>query len=164
MKQKIRIGITGYGNLGKGAEIAVTQNPDMELVAVFSRRKLSGTQSGVPVILLDEAEKYRDRIDVMLLCGGSATDLVEQGPRLASVFNTVDSFDTHAKIPDYFSAMDAAAKSAGKVATISIGWDPGLFSLNRLLGGAVLPQGKDYTFWGKGVSQGHSDAFAAFLA
>ncbi len=158
MQQKIRIGITGYGNLGKGAEIAVNQNPDMELVAVFSRRKLSGTKSGVPAILLDEAEKYRDQIDVMLLCGGSATDLVEQGPRLASVFNTVDSFDTHAKIPDYFSAMDAAAKSAGKVATISIGWDPGLFSLNRLLGGAVLPHGKDYTFWGKGVSQGHSDA------
>lgn len=158
VQQKIRIGITGYGNLGKGAEIAVNQNPDMELVAVFSRRKLSGTKSGVPVILLDEAEKYRDQIDVMLLCGGSATDLVEQGPRLSRVFNTVDSFDTHAKIPDYFTAMDAAAKSAGKVATISIGWDPGLFSLNRLLGGAVLPQGKDYTFWGKGVSQGHSDA------
>lgn len=158
MKQKIRIGITGYGNLGKGAEIAVNQNPDMELAAVFSRRKLSGTKSGVPVILLEEAEKYSDKIDVMLLCGGSATDLVEQGPRLSRVFNTVDSFDTHAKIPDYFTAMDAAAKSAGKVATISIGWDPGLFSLSRLLGGAVLPQGKDYTFWGKGVSQGHSDA------
>lgn len=158
MKQKIRIGIVGYGNLGKGAEIAVNQTPDMELVAVFSRRKLSKTQSGVPAILLDEAEKYSDKIDVMLLCGGSATDLIEQGPRFSALFNTVDSFDTHAKIPEYFTTMDTAAKGAGKVATISIGWDPGLFSLNRLLGNAVLPQGKDYTFWGKGVSQGHSDA------
>ncbi|MDF2930429.1 MAG: diaminopimelate dehydrogenase [Anaerospora sp.] len=147
MKQKIRIGIVGYGNLGKGAEIAVSQTPDMELVAVFSRRKLSKTQSGVPAILLDEAEKYSDKIDVMLLCGGSATDLIEQGPRFSALFNTVDSFDTHAKIPEYFTTMDTAAKGAGKVATISIGWDPGLFSLNRLLGNAVLPQGKDYTFW-----------------
>ncbi|MCM0759022.1 MULTISPECIES: diaminopimelate dehydrogenase [Sporomusa] len=158
MSQKIRIGIVGYGNLGKGAELAVRQNTDMELVAVFSRRRLEKTLSGVPALLVDEAEAYRDKIDVMLLCGGSATDLIEQGPRFSSLFNTVDSFDTHAKIPAYYAAMEQSAKASGKAAAISVGWDPGLFSLNRLLAGAVLPQGTDYTFWGKGVSQGHSDA------
>ncbi|MDD4600746.1 Meso-diaminopimelate D-dehydrogenase [bioreactor metagenome] len=158
MKQKIRIGIVGYGNLGKGAELAINNQPDMELVAIFSRRKLNSTASGVPAVSVDDAAQYQDKIDVMLLCGGSATDLVNQGPQFATLFNTVDSFDTHAKIPQYFAAMDQAAKAAGKAVTISVGWDPGLFSLNRLLAGAVLPQGTDYTFWGKGVSQGHSDA------
>jgi diaminopimelate dehydrogenase len=158
MTQKVRIGIVGYGNLGKGAELAVQHNPDMELVAVFSRRRLSETSSGVPAVSLGDAAAFQGKIDVMLLCGGSATDLVEQGPQLAALFNTVDSFDTHAKIPEYFAAMDQVAKQAGTVSTISVGWDPGLFSLNRLLAGAVLPQGTDYTFWGKGVSQGHSDA------
>lgn len=158
MNQKIRIGIVGYGNLGKSAELAVQQSPDMELVAVFSRRRLEKTLSGVPAVSVDQAEKYQDKIDVMLLCGGSATDLVEQGPQFSALFHTVDSFDTHAKIPEYFAAMTQSAKAAGRVAAISVGWDPGLFSLNRLLAGAVLPQGTDYTFWGKGVSQGHSDA------
>ncbi len=158
MTQPIRIGIVGYGNLGKGAELAIGQNPDMELTAVFSRRKLKETHSGVPAVSMDDIASYRGQIDVMLLCGGSATDLVEQGPQVAALFNTVDSFDTHAKIPEYFVCMDQVAKQAGTVATISVGWDPGLFSLNRLLAGAVLPQGRDYTFWGKGVSQGHSDA------
>ncbi|MDR1702818.1 MAG: diaminopimelate dehydrogenase [Sporomusaceae bacterium] len=158
MKQKIRIGIVGYGNLGKGAEKAVRQNPDMELVAVFSRRALSGTESKVPALSITQAADYQDKIDVMLLCGGSLTDLAEQGPQFAALFNTVDSFDTHAKIPEYYQKMDAVARGAGKLAAISVGWDPGLFSLNRLLAGAVLPDGKDYTFWGKGVSQGHSDA------
>jgi diaminopimelate dehydrogenase len=158
MTQKIRIGIVGYGNLGKGAELAVNHNPDMELMAVFSRRHLTRTNSGVPAVSLADVATFRGKIDVMLLCGGSATDLVEQGPQLAALFNTVDSFDTHAKIPEYFAAMDQVAKQAGTVAAISVGWDPGLFSLNRLLAGAVLPQGTDYTFWGKGVSQGHSDA------
>lgn len=158
MTQKIRIGIVGYGNLGKGVELALKHNPDMELAAVFSRRPLTGTNSGVLAVSLADVADYRGKIDVMLLCGGSATDLVEQGPQLAALFNTVDSFDTHAKIPEYFAAMDQVAKQAGTVATISVGWDPGLFSLNRLLAGAVLPQGADYTFWGKGVSQGHSDA------
>lgn len=158
MNQKIRIGIAGYGNLGKGAELAVQQQHDMELVAVFSRRALAATRSGVPAVHIGKAGEYRDKIDVMLLCGGSATDLVEQGPHFAAMFNTVDSFDTHAKIPDYYEIMDQTAKAAAKVAAISIGWDPGLFSLNRMIAGAVLPQGADYTFWGKGVSQGHSDA------
>lgn len=158
MNQKIRIGIVGYGNLGKGAEMAVRQNQDMELVAIFSRRALTATLSGVVAVHISEASKYQDKIDVMLLCGGSATDLVEQGPHFAAMFNTVDSFDTHAKIPEYFESMNKTAKAAGKVAAISIGWDPGLFSLNRMIAGAVLPQGIDHTFWGKGVSQGHSDA------
>ncbi len=154
----IRIGIVGYGNLGKGVEKAVQQAPDMELVAVFSRRQLAETASGVPAVSTTKAGDYADKIDVMLLCGGSATDLAEQGPQFAALFNTVDSFDTHAKIPDYFAAMDDTAKASGKTALISIGWDPGLFSLQRLVAGAVLPNGTDYTFWGKGVSQGHSDA------
>lgn len=158
MTQTIRIGIVGYGNLGKGAELAIRQNSDMELVAIFSRRNLAETNSGLPAVSLDAVANYRGQIDVMLLCGGSATDLVEQGPQMAALFNTVDSFDTHAKIPEYFAVMDQVAKQAGMVSTISVGWDPGLFSLNRLLAGAVLPQGSDYTFWGKGVSQGHSDA------
>jgi len=157
----IRIGIFGYGNLGRGIENAVRQNSDMELVAVFTRRDPStvATVSGaVPVYRADEAEKMTDKIDVMILCGGSATDLPAQTPKLASLFNVVDSFDTHAKIPQHFANVDAAAKAGGKVAMISVGWDPGMFSLNRLLAEAILPCGKDYTFWGKGVSQGHSDA------
>lgn len=154
----IRIGIMGYGNLGKGAELAVNQSGDMELIAVFSRRTLGETISGAPAITMDQLEAYKDKIDVMLLCGGSATDLVVQGPQAAKWFHTVDSFDTHAKIPEYFAAMDQSAKKSGKAAMISVGWDPGLFSLQRLLAGTVLPNGQDYTFWGKGVSQGHSDA------
>jgi diaminopimelate dehydrogenase len=158
MNQKIRIGIVGYGNVGKGAEKAVLQNLDMELIAVFSRRSLKNTQSGLPVVDITKIAEYKDKIDVMLLCGGSATDLVEQGPQIAGMFNAVDTFDTHAKIPEYYQSVDEAAKSSGKLAAISVGWDPGLFSLHRLLGNSILPQGKSYTFWGKGVSQGHSDA------
>jgi diaminopimelate dehydrogenase len=158
MIQKIRVGIVGYGNLGKGAELAIGNNPDMELVAVFSRRSLPPTVSGVPVVSIDDAAAYKDKIDVMLLCGGSATDLMEQGPLIASLFHTVDSFDTHAKINGYFASMNKVAMNSGTVATISVGWDPGLFSLNRLVASAVLPHGTDHTFWGRGVSQGHSDA------
>lgn len=157
----IRIGIFGYGNLGRGIEAAIRQNPDMELCAVFTRRDPSTLKirtEGVAVVSASDVEQYVDRIDVMILCGGSATDLPIQTPALAALFNVVDSFDTHAKIPEHFSKVDAAAKSAGKVAVISCGWDPGMFSLNRLYASAVLPDGKDYTFWGKGVSQGHSDA------
>ena len=157
----IRIGIFGYGNLGRGVEAAVAQNPDMELVAVFSRRDPSTVKlqtAGVPVLHADKAADMADRIDVMILCGGSATDLPVQTPEMAKYFNVVDSFDTHARIPEHFDAVDAAAGAGGKVALISVGWDPGLFSLNRLLGEAILPEGKTYTFWGKGVSQGHSDA------
>lgn len=155
---KIRIGIVGYGNLGKGVEKAITHNPDMELTGVFSRRTLTATASGVPAIALADAPQYKDKIDVMILCGGSATDLEVQGPALAQYFTTVDSFDTHPRIPEYFGKMDAVSKQAGMVSIMSVGWDPGLFSLNRLLATSVLPQGKNYTFWGKGVSQGHSDA------
>lgn len=151
---KIRIGIVGYGNLGKGTEKAITQNEDLELVAVFSRRALEHTLYQP----LDSAESWTDKLDVLILCGGSATDLPEQGPALAAHFNVVDSFDTHARIPEYFQQVDAAATAAGKVAVISTGWDPGLFSIMRVLAGSVLPQGKEYTFWGHGVSQGHSDA------
>ncbi len=158
MKKTIRIGIVGYGNLGKGVELAAAKCDDMELVAVFSRRQLAATNSGVPAVSLDKIAEYQGKIDVMLLCGGSATDLAAQGPMIAKYFNTVDSFDTHAKIPEYFAAMDEVAKASQTVSIISVGWDPGLFSLNRLLASAVLPDGKDYTFWGKGVSQGHSDA------
>ncbi|MBE6601356.1 MAG: diaminopimelate dehydrogenase [Ruminococcaceae bacterium] len=157
----IRIGIFGYGNLGRGIESAIRQNPDMELVAVFTRRdpaSLSIRTEGVPVISAQEADQYTDRIDVMILCGGSATDLPVQTPMLAKLFNVVDSFDTHARIPEHFAKVDDAAKQGDKVAVISAGWDPGMFSLNRLYASAVLPDGKDYTFWGKGVSQGHSDA------
>lgn len=159
MKEKIRVGIIGYGNLGRGAEAAIKQQPDMELVAVFSRRgKVDTLDPNVPSLHVDEAENYRDKIDVMLLCGGSATDLPEQTPHFAQMFNTVDSFDTHAKIPEYFAKVDEVAKKHGKLSIISVGWDPGLFSINRVMSEAVLPDGKTYTFWGKGLSQGHSDA------
>ena len=157
----IRIGIFGYGNLGRGVESAILQNPDTSLVAVFTRRDPASVKlatAGVPVVSADRVAEYVDHIDVMILCGGSATDLPIYTPALAGLFNVVDSFDTHAKIPEHFKAVDAAAQKAKKVAIISCGWDPGLFSLNRLYGGAVLPDGRDYTFWGKGVSQGHSDA------
>ena len=157
----IKIGIFGYGNLGRGVESAIRQNSDMELVAVFTRRNpksLKINTPSVPVVHADDVKNYADKIDVMILCGGSATDLPVQTPALASLFNVVDSFDTHARIPEHFANVDAAAKGSGKVAVISVGWDPGMFSLNRAYAGAVLPDGKDYTFWGKGVSQGHSDA------
>ena len=157
----MRIAIFGYGNLGRGVESAVRQNPDMELVAVFTRRAPESVRlqtPNVPVLHADEAVKMKDQIDVMILCGGSATDLPVQTPEMAKHFNVIDSFDTHAKIPAHFAAVDAAASESGKVAVISVGWDPGLFSLNRLYARAILPVGEDYTFWGKGVSQGHSDA------
>ena len=157
----IRIGILGYGNLGRGVECAVKQNPDMELVAVFTRRNPESvrilTENAV-VCHIDEASNWKDKIDVMILCGGSATDLPKQTPQYAQMFNVIDSFDTHARIPEHFANVDEAAKASGKVAVISVGWDPGMFSLNRMYAGAILPSGKDYTFWGKGVSQGHSDA------
>ena len=156
----IRIGILGYGNLGRGVECALRQNQDMELVAVFSRRdpETVKTLTGVKAVSLDEIETYKDKIDVMIICGGSATDLPVQTPKYVSHFHVVDSFDTHAKIPAHFAAVDEAAKAAGNCAVISAGWDPGMFSLTRLYGSAILPDGKDYTFWGRGVSQGHSDA------
>ena len=158
---KTRIAILGYGNLGRGAEAAIARNDDLELVAVFTRRDPSALKlrtPGVPVYSVEKAPELRDAIDVLLLCGGSATDLPVQTPEYAAMFNVVDSFDTHAKIPDHFAAVDAAARAAGKVGLISCGWDPGMFSLARVYAGAVLPQGKDETFWGRGVSQGHSDA------
>ena len=157
----IRLGILGYGNLGRGVESAVRQNPDFELAAVFTRREPASLKIQTPsakVLHIDEAANMKDEIDVLILCGGSATDLPEQTPAFSSLFNVVDSFDTHARIPDHFAAVDAAAKKAGKVALISCGWDPGMFSLNRLYASCILPEGVDYTFWGKGVSQGHSDA------
>ena len=158
---KTRIGIMGYGNLGKGVEIAVNAADDMELAAVFTRRtpgSVSILSENVPVVHADEADKWTDRIDVLIICGGSATDLPEQTPRYAKLFNVIDSFDTHARIPEHFSNVDKAAKSGDKIAVISVGWDPGMFSLNRVYSNAILPDGKDYTFWGKGISQGHSDA------
>ena len=157
----IKIGILGYGNLGKGVECAVKHNPDMELAAVFTRRdkeSLNILTPGVKVCSVQEAESMKEEIDVMILCGGSATDLPVQTPQFAKCFNVVESFDTHARIPEHFEAVDAAAKEGGHVGIISVGWDPGMFSLNRLYGNAVLPEGSDYTFWGRGVSQGHSDA------
>lgn len=157
----IRIGIFGYGNLGKGVECAVAKNEDMELVGVFTRRDPASVQvatPGVKVYHEDALKTMQSEIDVLILCGGSATDLPEQTPKYASLYNVVDSFDTHARIPEHFAAVDAAAKAAGKTCVISCGWDPGMFSLNRLYANCVLPDGKDYTFWGKGVSQGHSDA------
>ena len=157
----IRIGILGYGNLGRGIESAIRQNSDMELVAVFTRRApetLKIATEGVKVCHVDEVESYRDKIDVMILCGGSATDLPEQTPKYARMFNVIDSFDTHARIPEHFANVDAAAREGGRIGMISVGWDPGMFSLLRMLGNAILPEGADYTFWGKGVSQGHSDA------
>lgn len=158
MAANIKVGIVGYGNLGRGVEKAIKQNPDIELKAIFSRRQPDEVAAANGVVHISEIEKYKGDIDVMILCGGSATDLPEQGPELAALFNTVDSFDTHAKIPEYFEKVNAAAVKGGNVSVISTGWDPGLFSLNRLLAEAVLPEGKEYTFWGKGVSQGHSDA------
>ncbi len=157
----IRIGILGYGNLGKGVEYAVRQNDDMTLAAVFTRRDPASVKimtEGVPVYSVNDAPAHASEIDVLILCGGSANDLPVQTPEFAKYFNVIDSFDTHAKIPQHFENVDKAAKASGKVGIISIGWDPGLFSLMRMYGNAVLPEGSDYTFWGKGVSQGHSDA------
>lgn len=161
MTEKIRIAIAGYGNLGRGAEAAIAQHPDMTLTGVYTRRDPESVQTlgaAVPVRRLDDIARYKQDIDVLILCGGSKNDLPEQGPALAAEFTTVDSYDTHARIPEYFDAVDAAARAGGNIALISVGWDPGLFSLNRLFGEAILPQGDTYTFWGKGLSQGHSDA------
>ncbi len=157
----IKIGILGYGNLGRGVECAIKHNPDMELAAVFTRRDPKTVKiltENVPVYSADQAAQMKDSIDVLILCGGSATDLPQQTPEYARYFNVVDSFDTHARIPEHFEAVDKAAKDSGHVGLISVGWDPGMFSLNRLYANAILPGGRDYTFWGKGVSQGHSDA------
>ena len=157
----IKVGIIGYGNLGRGVECAIKQNPDMELVAVFTRRapeNVSILTQTATVCKVDDIENWKGKIDVMILCGGSATDLPEQTPVYAKMFNVVDSFDTHARIPEHFDNVDKAAKEAGNVALISAGWDPGMFSLNRMYASAILVDGADYTFWGKGVSQGHSDA------
>ncbi|MDY5000445.1 MAG: diaminopimelate dehydrogenase [Lachnospiraceae bacterium] len=157
----VKIAILGYGNLGKGIECAVKQNDDMELACVFTRRDpntLTIKTAGVPVYSATEVEAHKDEFDVLILCGGSATDLPTQTPEYAKICNVVDSFDTHARIPEHFANVDAAAKSGNNIALISCGWDPGMFSLNRLYANAILPEGKDYTFWGKGVSQGHSDA------
>lgn len=157
----IKIGILGYGNLGRGVECAVKQNEDMELVAVFTRRNpesVSILTKDAAVCNVNDIADWKDKIDVLILCGGSATDLPVQTPEMAKLFNVVDSFDTHARIPEHFANVDAAAKESGKVGIISVGWDPGMFSLNRMYANAILPNGKDYTFWGKGVSQGHSDA------
>ena len=157
---KIRIGIAGYGNLGRGVESAVSKAKDMELVALFTRRppETVKTQTNVPVYSMDKVAEMKDNIDVMILCGGSANDLPKQTPELSKYFNVIDSFDTHAKIPEHFENVDKVSRENGKISIISVGWDPGLFSLNRLMGQAILPDGHDYTFWGKGVSQGHSDA------
>lgn len=156
----IKIAIAGYGNLGRGVESAVSKCDDMELVALFTRRDPQTVKpvTDIPVYNIDKACEMADKIDVMILCGGSAKDLPEQTPAMAEYFNVIDSFDTHARIPEHFANVDAVCKKSGKVGIISIGWDPGLFSLNRMLGQAILPCGSDYTFWGKGVSQGHSDA------
>ena len=157
----IKIGILGYGNLGRGVECSVKQNKDMELVAVFTRRApetVSILTEGATVCHIDDLENWKDKIDVLILCGGSATDLPQQTPASVKYFNVVDSFDTHARIPEHYANVDAAAKESGKIGIISVGWDPGMFSLNRMYGNAILPVGNDYTFWGKGVSQGHSDA------
>lgn len=160
-RNPIRIGIAGYGNLGRGVEASVLQNPDMELVGVFTRRdpaSLNPAHPNTSAFAWDSLAERTGDIDVLILCGGSASDLPEQGPEMARLFNTVDSFDTHARIPEYFDAVNAAATESGHTSLISTGWDPGLFSINRLYGEAILPQGKTYTFWGRGVSQGHSDA------
>jgi len=158
MSKKISIGIVGYGNLGRGVEAAIRQNPDMALEAIFTRRNPDEIAAGSRMVSISEIEAYKGKIDVLILCGGSATDLPDQGPTLAKLFHTVDSFDTHARIPEYFRNVDESALAGGNVSVISTGWDPGLFSLNRLLSEAILPEGNEYTFWGKGVSQGHSDA------
>lgn len=160
MTSKIRIGIAGYGNLGRGVQSAIAKNPDMELVGVYTRRD-PGTldlAQPAPRFAMDELEQHAGGINVLILCGGSRSDLPEQGPKFAALFNTVDSFDTHARIPEYFQSVDAPAKAAGKTALISVGWDPGMFSINRVFGEALLPDGQTYTFWGRGLSQGHSDA------
>ncbi len=157
----MKLGILGYGNLGRGVESAVMQNDDVELKAIFTRRDpstLTINSKTAKVISVDEIEKYKEEIDVLILCGGSATDLPEQTPKYAKMFNVIDSFDTHAKIPEHFQNVDRAAKEGKKIGIISTGWDPGLFSLNRMYANAILPEGSDYTFWGRGVSQGHSDA------
>lgn len=157
----MRIAILGYGNLGRGVELAIKQNSDTELAAVFTRRdpsKVKIQTPNIPIVNISEIVDWKDKIDVLILCGGSATDLPHQTPKFAKLFNVVDSFDTHAKIPNHFANVDTAAKAGGHIAIISVGWDPGLFSLARVYSNAVLPNGKDYTFWGKGVSQGHSDA------
>jgi diaminopimelate dehydrogenase len=157
----IKIGIVGYGNVGRGVELAIAQNDDMELFGIFTRRNpdsILPQTKGVKVYPYNDAEKYKNDIDVMVLCGGSATDLTEQGPHFAAMFNCVDSFDTHARIPEYFALVDEKAQKSRKIHIISTGWDPGLFSLMRALGFACIPQGEGYTFWGKGISQGHSDA------
>lgn len=160
-KMKVKIGILGYGNLGKGIECAIKHNEDMELVAVFTRRNpetVTILTEGVKVYSINDVENFKDKIDVMILCGGSATDLPQQTKKYAEMFNVIDSFDTHANIPQHFNEVDEAAKKNGKVGIISVGWDPGMFSLNRLYANSILTNGSDYTFWGKGVSQGHSDA------
>lgn len=156
----IRLGILGYGNLGKGVENAMKFNKDMELCAIFTRRNPQDVKvnSNTPVVSVNDIEQWKDKIDVLIICGGSATDLPVQTPKYAKMFNVIDSFDTHARIPEHFANVDKVAKESGKIAIISLGWDPGMFSLNRLFGNILLPNGKDYTFWGKGVSQGHSDA------
>ena len=157
----IKVGIVGYGNLGRGVEAAVAKNPDMELKMMFTRRDPASVKiktEGVPVYKLEDASNYKNDVDILILCGGSATDLPKMTPALAKDFNVIDSFDTHARIPEHFANVDKAAKDGGKTALISCGWDPGMFSLNRLYANCILPEGKDYTFWGKGVSQGHSDA------
>ena len=157
----IRIGILGYGNLGRGVECAIKHNSDLELVAVFTRRAPETVKiltETAAVYSVNDAEKMKDKIDVLIICGGSATDLPKQTPEYAKMFNVIDSFDTHARIPEHFDSVDAAAKESGHIGIISVGWDPGMFSLNRLYANAILTNGKDYTFWGKGVSQGHSDA------
>lgn len=161
MTTPIRIGIAGYGNLGRGVEAAISKNADMTLVGVFSRRDpttVSTLNDNTAVFAIDTLADFKDKIDVLILCGGSKEDLPVQGPEFAAMFNTVDSFDTHARIPEYFESVDAPAKANNKTALISIGWDPGMFSINRLMGEALLPDGETYTFWGKGLSQGHSDA------
>lgn len=157
-KDILRVGIVGYGNLGKGVQMAISQNPDMELVGIFTRRKPSDVDSTAKVISLDDIAQYQGKVDVMVLCGGSAKDLPSQVLQINKMFNTVDSFDTHAKIPEYFASVEACAKAHGTLSLISTGWDPGLFSMARLIGQSVLPKGQDYTFWGEGLSQGHSDA------
>ena len=160
MSEKIKIAICGYGNLGKGVESEITKSKDMELVSIFTRRDPSTLKvnSSIQVISMDDIEKWKDKVDVVIMCGGSATDLPVQVPKVAKLFNTVDSFDTHAKIPEYFDEVNNSAKASNKTSVISGGWDPGMFSVMRLYANSILTEGKTYTFWGKGVSQGHSDA------
>lgn len=158
MDNKIRVGIVGYGNLGRGTELAMSENPDMRLVAIFTRRNPDMLDSKSNVVHISKILDFKDKIDIMILCGGSASDLEKQGPAIVSHFNTIDSFDNHTKIPEYFEKMDKIAKKSSKLSLISVGWDPGLFSLIKLLGQSILPNGQNYTFWGDGLSQGHSDA------